>query len=211
MTHPHETETKLKVDSHQAVRAALESMGTAPGPTFLQTDTYYDREGRQLFHAGCGLRLRTFKWLDGPGQGEDRRPLLTFKGPVDPDSRIKRRREIQTYCESSEAMAGILEALDVQPVMVIQKRRTSWAVGECQVELDELPNLGTFVEIEGPGESAVEELAEKLGLGDVPHIEKSYLQLAHDNCRRHDGPCEEFTFENCHGCDNARTNEHDAT
>ncbi|HEX4124622.1 MAG TPA: hypothetical protein VHY37_07830 [Tepidisphaeraceae bacterium] len=25
----------------------------------------------------------------------------------------------------------------------------------CHVELDELPRLGTFVEIEGPGESAV--------------------------------------------------------
>ncbi len=203
MTHPHETETKLKVDSHHAVRAALESLGAAPGSTFLQTDTYYDSEGRRLLKAGCGFRLRTFEWLDGPGRPEHRQPLLTFKGPVDPDSRIKKRREIQTHCESGEAMADILKALDVQPVMVIQKRRTSWAVGGCHVELDELPNLGTFVEIEGPGESAIEELAAKLGLGDATHIQKSYLQLAHDNCTRHAGPCEEFTFENCTGCGHA--------
>jgi adenylate cyclase class 2 len=204
MAHPHETETKIKVDSHQPLRSALERLGASPEATWLQTDTYYDSEHRHFFEAGCGLRLRTFEWLAGPNEPQQRQPLLTFKGPIDPNSRLKRRREIQTHCESGEAMGGILEAFDVRPVMVIQKRRTSWTVGECQVELDELPNLGTFVEIEGPDEEAVDELTKALGLGDAPHIEKSYMQLAHENCSRENGACEDFTFETCHGCQHSK-------
>ncbi len=48
---------------------------------------------------------------------------------------------------------------------------------ECLVELDELPQLGCFVEIEGPDEEAVMSVRDVLHLDDRPLVNKSYSAM----------------------------------
>jgi adenylate cyclase class IV len=43
--------------------------------------------------------------------------------------------------------------------------------------LDNLPQLGTFVEIEGPGEKEIEIVQKELELDSLPHIHESYAHL----------------------------------
>ena len=46
----------------------------------------------------------------------------------------------------------------------------------CLVELDELPDIGAFVEVEGPDEKTVFAVSESLGLAGEP-ISESYLAM----------------------------------
>ena len=52
-----------------------------------------------------------------------------------------------------DAIDAAFAALGYSRVLSFEKRRESWKLGGCNVELDELPHLGTFVEIEGPERS----------------------------------------------------------
>jgi adenylate cyclase class IV len=76
----------------------------------------------------------------------------------------------------------------------LQKRRTTYRLGECLVLLDELPLAGRFVEIEAPSEDAVRRAGERLGLEGQP-ITDHYVALVLAECRKrgHDGG--EITFD----------------
>ena len=69
--------------------------------------------------------------------------------------------------------------------LTFQKRRESWRLGECSVELDEVPFLGMYVEIEGPDEHVVMEAREALGLAEQPIIKTAYISLLADYMRKH--------------------------
>ncbi len=203
MADTHETEAKLKVDHHCDLREALDRLDAEPIGRLLQTDTYFDSEDGRLFEAGCGLRIRTVEPLGEGAIRQSTDPQVTFKGPLDPSSKVKRREEIETHCESADAMQRLLGVFDVQPRLIIQKRRESFLLHDCRVELDELPNIGCFVEIEGPSESAVTAVQETLGLGGRESIRDSYLHLAISSCGRPEGACKTLTFDACDNCPHA--------
>ena len=60
--------------------------------------------------------------------------------------------------------AAILAGLGLKIVLGYEKRRETWLTGACEVALDELPQLGWFVEIEGPDETEVGRLTTQLSL-----------------------------------------------
>jgi adenylate cyclase class 2 len=78
---------------------------------------------------------------------------------------------------NSEDASHLLERLGFVRMLSFEKRRESWKLGGCKVELDELPYLGSFVEVEGPGEQAVLAVREQLGLADRPIVKSSYIAL----------------------------------
>ena len=71
----------------------------------------------------------------------------------------------------------MLEELGFVPIFRYQKRRESWRLGECRVELDEPPRIGLFVEIEGPDEGAIHSVQAKLGLGGLKDVPTSYVGM----------------------------------
>jgi adenylate cyclase class 2 len=77
-----------------------------------------------------------------------------------------------------------LEAIGYKKTIVYQKKRRAWHYGDCEVALDELPLLGKFVEIEGPGEKKIAAVQKKLGLEDLPHIHQSYAALMQKQIRQ---------------------------
>ena len=158
-----EIEVKFKVDDFAAVRRALRRAGARHVATVVQTDTYYDTPGRTLLGRDRGLRIREVRCVRPPAGGTDTRPLLTAKGPRR-GRFAKFRREVQTHLDDAKALAEILRFLGLEASVTIQKRRSTYTLGSSLVELDELPVIGKFVEIESPSRSALESACRRLGL-----------------------------------------------
>ncbi|MEM6507068.1 MAG: CYTH domain-containing protein, partial [Planctomycetota bacterium] len=79
--------------------------------------------------------------------------------------------------DNARDAALLLGALGYHHVLSFEKRRIRYELDGCNVELDELPIIGRFVEIEGPSEDAVLAVREKLGLSDEPLIRSSYIAM----------------------------------
>jgi hypothetical protein len=64
----------------------------------------------------------------------------------------------------------------------------------CEVELDILPRLGTFVEIEGPRDEIVLKVREQLQLTDRPLVRASYVAMLMTNLQEAGDPSHEVLF-----------------
>jgi adenylate cyclase class 2 len=169
---PIEIEAKMKVESFEPVLAALREHQARSLGEHIETDAFFDTPDRSLLAADKGLRLRVA--MDVQSKKSD--ALLTFKGPVG-HGQLKKRQEIQTPLADPQAMGKLLEQLGFVQCLRYQKRRQSWQLDSCRVELDEIPHLGKFVEIEGPSDEAVMNVRQKLGLATLTLIKTSYIAM----------------------------------
>ncbi len=193
---PIETEVKFPVATHDRVRRALRRGGAEYLGTVIITDTYLDRPGGMLRKRDQAIRLRQVRTLRRGQAAVDDRPELTFKGPAGRSKRVKVRREVQTRLDCPHAAMEILEACGLKKNLVIEKRRASYQLGPCRIELDELPLIGRFVEIEGPDEETIHALAGQLRLTGEPNTDH-YINLLRAACRRLGRSCREVTFARC--------------
>jgi adenylate cyclase class 2 len=171
-----EIEAKFSVTSFAAVRKALRSENATFLGTCEEHDLFFDTPGRELYDARSALRLRRIKVLRGAPGGTRSGWLLTMKGPRKSDPRVKVRRETQTALVDGEAMREVLEALGLRVTATLTKRRASYRLGDCRVELDQPEGLGRFVEIEGPDRAHIEAVRRRLNLPDEP-VTRSYLAM----------------------------------
>ncbi len=177
---PLEIEAKFRVESHEPLRERLRALGAERLGRVLEANAIFDRRGGSLRGSGCGLRVRS-TIEDGSGQ---RTATMTFKGPVLAGS-FKSREELEVRVSDAETASHILHALGFVRILWYQKRRESWRLDRCRIELDEPPHIGLFVEVEGPGETAIRSLQEKLGLGEAPHVRGSYVRMLSEYCDKH--------------------------
>ncbi|MFW6062509.1 MAG: class IV adenylate cyclase [Planctomycetota bacterium] len=202
---PREIEAKYRVETFEHVRRAVRAAGGEFLGRLLQTDTLFDRPDGALRASDQGLRLRRVRLLEGPGESEiDLRPLLTYKGARSETDASKSRREVQTHVDRPEVIEEILALGGLTPSFRLQKRRESYALGPCRIEMDELPMIGRFVEVEGPGEEQLADAARTLCLAGEA-ITESYFRLLAAECRRVNRECVEVTFENCPDCGQRET------
>ena len=94
----------------------------------------------------------------------------------------------------ARAAGELLGALGYHPVLTFEKRRQRWLLDDCRVELDEVPHLGHFIEIEGDSDEAVLAVRDALGLGEVPLIRASYIAMLTTYARDHNLPAEVIRF-----------------
>ncbi len=180
---PLEVEVKYAVADFAAVRRALRAAKAEYLGTVLLTDRYFDTPDGALRRADRGLRIRAVRWLKSPHGRAEKRSLLTLKGPRLPRAGVKARRETQTRVDDPEAIAEVLAACGLEVRLEVQKRRASYRLGPCRVELDELPLIGRFVEIEGAGGAQVRAAARRLPVAGEP-ITAPYLALLDAACRK---------------------------
>ena len=173
---PMELEAKFRVSDFRQVRRALKAAGATYRGTASERDVFFDTPARDLFRNGRGLRLRQVKMLRSTAGGKKSGWLLTSKGPIKRGSRVKARREVQTAVADGLAIKDILAAAGLVEFVGLTKRRASYRLGNCLIELDEVPKLGRFVEIEGPTQRTIEAARKKLHLPDEP-ITASYLRM----------------------------------
>ena len=153
-----EIEAKLKVDSLAKVEKRLKGSGAEFLRAAVHTDAYFDDAKKSL----TKIRQRTSD--SPPVIGQRDQVVITFKGPRR-KGRFKQRQEIQFEIGDAELAEMFLAAIGYKKTLVYQKKRQVWRLGGCEVALDELPFLGTFVEIEGPERKENRRRAEKTGSG----------------------------------------------
>ena len=172
-----EIETKLKVESLSEVEHKLAELGAEFLAEQLQTDDHFDDVNATLIKTDRCLRLRRQM------VGKKERLLLTYKGAKE-KSNLKKRQEIEFQIKDADAVCKLFSALGYKKVLVVEKKRRLWQLDECEVALDQLPLLGSFVEIEGPDEKKIAKVQESLGLANLPHISESYASLIMQKIRQ---------------------------
>lgn len=174
---PVEIEAKVKVEAHDGVRARLRELGAAYSGKVRELNCIFDDVQQSLRKAGAGLRVRDIKVLEGsPGE-----PSITYKGPIQRGD-LKIRPELDVAVADAATAAAIFQALGYEAFLTFEKDRESWRLGPCKIELDEVPLLGKFVEIEGPDETAVLQARSRLVLESATLIKQSYAKLLISMC-----------------------------
>jgi adenylate cyclase class 2 len=174
---PHvEIEAKMKVESFEPIRARLREVSASRVGIVLETNVFFDTPAHALRAGDRGLRVRSNRNIE-TGNVEH---VVTYKGPRQPGA-LKRREERECVVKDSAAAAGIFEALGYAAELSFEKRRESWKLDDCRIELDELPLLGMFVEIEGPSEAAVDAARERLKLQHCAPLQESYIAMLMQN------------------------------
>lgn len=168
-----EIEAKMKVADLARVRSRLEAVGARRRGLVMEVNTFFDTADSSLLAGDRGLRVRQARDLE---TGKDLVATITFKGPKQ-QVKMKSREEIELVVDSASRAAELLEQLGMRRIMAFEKRRESWDCEDCHVELDELPHLGVFVEVEGPSEAAVLRVREVLGLSTEAMIRSSYSAM----------------------------------
>ena len=148
---PVELEAKMKVNDLDAVRSRLRDAGASRVGSVVEVNAYYDTPGGDLEKGDAGLRLRR----ERDGESGRERHRVTYKGKQGHGGQLKQREEIETDVSDADAIEAIFSKLALSRTLRFEKRRETWTLDGCEVVLDELPVLGTFVEIEGESESRV--------------------------------------------------------
>ena len=163
---PFEKEVKFYLQNLTAIQKRLEALGARL--ISARTHEYnlrFDTPQATLSTKAQVLRLR-----------KDAKNYLTFKDAADPSSGVASRREIEFEISSFENTQTLLEALGYVVFIAYEKFRTTYALNECEVVLDEMP-FGIFAEIEGPDEATIRQASQMLGLNWEARSKLSYLAL----------------------------------
>jgi adenylate cyclase class 2 len=175
-----EIEMKFPVTDFATLRRRLADWGASAPATREDVDQYVNAPDRDFARTDEALRLRRI----GPHN------FVTYKGPK-LDAQTKTRTEIEVPLADGDAaardFAALLTHLGYRPTAVVRKRRTIYHLErqgfDMEVCLDEVEQVGTFVELEiqapeealEQGRRVLLETAAELGLGASER--RSYLEL----------------------------------
>lgn len=143
-----EVEQKYQLLNHDELRQRLKENGGKRVGVERQIDVYYNAPHRDFLASDDlseWLRLRD----------EHGRVSINYKHwwPAGV--------EIKTHCDEYEAdvsdgdaMRKLLAALDFKELITVDKEREKWDLGDIEIALDTVKDLGTFVEFEYKGDEA---------------------------------------------------------
>jgi adenylate cyclase class 2 len=161
-----ELEVKFYMADLPGLKAKLEEMGAqCVQERVHEVNLRFDTAKQDLKQSFQVLRLR-----------RDRDCRLTYKGPGQTQDGVTLRKELEFTVGNFDTAKAFLEALGYQVMLMYEKYRTVYALGEVLVTLDEMP-YGHFAEIEGPGGEAIQQAALRLGLDWETRILDSYMAL----------------------------------
>ncbi len=136
-----EVEVKAGVKDFEDVQDKLIKIGAVKIKTEHQMDVYYNAPHKDFGETDEALRIREI-----PENGKNR-IILTYKG-AKMDVMSKTRKEIEVDVSNAENMALILENLGFRRAAGVKKDRDIYNLGEFIITLDNVYEVGTFVEIE---------------------------------------------------------------
>lgn len=165
---PTNIEIKARVRDYAALRSRAEMLSDTPVQVIPQEDTF--------FHTTRGrLKLRQL--------GPDRAQLVYYERP-DQDGPKRSSYHIFETSDPQGLKALLKMALGVRGV--VRKTRFLYMVGQTRLHLDEVEDLGKFVELEvvlRPGQKDTEgqaiasELMNQLGVGEEDLLRTAYMDM----------------------------------
>ncbi len=186
-----EIEAKYRLEDPAALRERLATCGAKRSAHVLETNRIFDTADGRLRSSDCGLRLRTCRSL---GDKQQLYATLTYKGPR-AAGEMKIREEVETVVLNPSASMTILQHLGFSEVVLYEKRRETWQLDACEVCLDELPQLGWFVEIEGPGVEAVKAVAGRLAPEIKSALPETYVEMVTKQAETNAKDCAQLRFK----------------
>jgi adenylate cyclase, class 2 len=154
-----EIEVKVKIDNTQAVVEKLRALGCEFSQPTVQEDTVYTRDGSiEKFgdHNKAFLRIRV---------QDDTKVFFTLKKDFGTaDGLVKIEHEVAV--DSVEEIQNILRELDFKSVVYCKKMRQKTHYKNYEICIDEVEDLGSFIE--------VEEIADS---DDAPRIQKEMMDF----------------------------------
>ncbi len=161
-----EIEVKFPLRNLAALAGRLEALGAhLLVPRVRETNLRFDTPDRALTAARRVLRLR-----------QDNNAVMTYKGPAALGEEVSDRQEIEFQVGDFAAARRLLEALGYEVSVMYEKYRTTYALADLVITLDEMP-FGCFAEIEGPDAASIRNAAAALGLDWDARSTASYLGL----------------------------------
>ncbi len=149
-----EIEAKFLNIDHEAMRQKLQELGAhCEQPNRLMRRKTYDFPDK---------RLR--KEHNGWARVRDEGNKITMSYKQLNDRSFQGTKEISLIINSFEDGDALLQAFGLVATSYQETKRESWKLGALEIELDEWPWAKPYLEIEGPSEEAVKDLAVKLGL-----------------------------------------------
>jgi predicted adenylyl cyclase CyaB len=158
-----EYELKYRISDLNRIEQKLLSLGSTKQKEFRTTDTYYiltpNPGGRRY------LRVRE----------SDNVSELSYSYA---HSHVH-TQEWETEVANPETVKEILEQLKFSLDVIVKKHRKVYTLDNCEIVLDNVDDLGSFIEIECSKESEVCELGEKLNVAGsvVPEEEGGYPDI----------------------------------
>jgi adenylate cyclase class 2 len=174
-----EVEKKYWLDSIHPLMERLRGQGLTFRPAVDQVDKYFAHPARDFAKTDEAFRLRRVGIEN----------YVTYKG-ARIDSSTKTRRELELQLPNGDfvdSFEQLLRVLGFEPVMTVHKVRQqatlSWEGYEVEICLDEIDQLGSFVELETcsdlehleKAKAVLASLASSLNLDRQEH--RSYLEL----------------------------------
>lgn len=139
-----------------------------PSNHLLQLDEYYDTLDGQLRKQDLVIRIRT----------SNGKKTIAMKSPrVELSSGMTSRIELEFLSAEGEAVHEQLLSQGLKPHEAAEKERWTFHFRDCEIVLDKLPFIGSFIEIEGPSEEVIQEIVSLLGLSSYEVIRKNYGEL----------------------------------
>jgi adenylate cyclase class 2 len=180
---PKEIETKFKISSPAAFKRSLTRLNVAPVSKKFEGDIYYS--GLTCKNKPEVIRLRSI----------GRKGIFTLKFRVGQRrcSAYKVCDEFEVEVNDVKAFGQILATMGFVPIFRKEKIRETYRWKDVLILVDELPYLGSYVEIEGP-KGRIAEVARRLGLKMSKGISKTYIELFNEYKKRHKDPGLELVF-----------------
>ncbi|MFQ5974745.1 MAG: class IV adenylate cyclase [Candidatus Hydrothermarchaeales archaeon] len=165
-----EIEAKARVENLEKIAETVRGLGGRYEKEEIQVDTYFNHPLKDFAETDEALRIRRV----------DNGCFITYKGPK-LDDLTKTREEIEVKVEDFEGIKEILNRLGFLEVLTVEKRRRYFGLGGFTVMLDDVKDLGSFVEIEKLGEDydplEVVNFIKTLGINEGDIERRSYLGL----------------------------------
>jgi adenylate cyclase class 2 len=168
-----EVELKVKVQSLEPVRKQLLEKGAVCSGRIHEHDIYYNAPHRDFGVTDEAVRVRY----------TNDHAVVTYKGAKIKKFGLKAREELNTAVESGEVFETMLNRLGFTKTTEVNKWRENYRYSDAAISLDEVDELGSFVEIEIMAEDEnsnaavlIQRIAKEIGVSGEP-ILASYLEL----------------------------------
>lgn len=171
-----ETEIKVQLHSKDELQRVLSWCERELGQATLirQRDEYYDTATESLRQHDLTLRLRT----------ANDKLLIAMKSPrVFLTDAIHDRIELEFTAADRDEVARTIDRYGLRPTAITEKRRWKFQSDDFKVLIDQLPFIGSFLEIEAPSVEKINQLVSLLGLPQSAAVNKNYSELLEDKLK----------------------------
>ncbi|MDD5627128.1 MAG: class IV adenylate cyclase [Patescibacteria group bacterium] len=142
-----EVEIKIQFDNLEMARKKLRTLGGSLKKSLRQIDEYYVPCHRDFFaRKPCPIEWLRVRQNPDSAIFEYDKSIVCRK-----DSAQDYAEEYEVEVKQPENLRKILKFLDFKKIVTVDKQREYWQCEDFEIALDQVKNLGFFIEVEAQG------------------------------------------------------------